>query len=55
MFQAVNPAISIRRVSGELSISQSSVVWLFHDIWNIVPYVFKTLKNFWLIQLLTVY
>ena len=54
MLQAIEAiaASSTRRVSGELGISQSSVVRQFHDrgkgrwSYQIVPHVTKILQNF---------
>ena len=53
-----NPLSSIWRVSGELSLSQSSVVYHLHDLGKsiqscqIVPHVTKILQNFWLILII---
>ena len=47
-------ASSTERVSGELSISQSSVIRHFHNhgksiqSYQIVPHINKILQNFWL-------
>ena len=49
-----NLASSTRRVSGKLSISQSSVVYQIHDLckrtqnYQILPDITKVLQNFWI-------